>query len=39
MLNAGPSKPITMPPRRNSDCWINPVLNAIAFGGVDTGKK
>ena len=31
--------PIETPPSRNSDCLIKPVLNAIAFGGVDTGSN
>lgn len=27
------------PPKRNSDCLIKPVLKAMAFGGVETGKN
>lgn len=39
ILRIGPRKPMIIPPKRNSDCLIKPVLNAIAFGGVDTGKN
>ena len=35
----GPSRPTSMPPILKSFCSSNPVLNAIAFGGDDTGRN
>jgi hypothetical protein len=39
MMSAGPSTPTSIPPRRKSLCSISPVEYAIAFGGVETGRK
>ena len=38
-ITAGPTSPIKEPPIRKSFCSINPVLYAIALGGVETGRN
>jgi len=36
---ASPTTPPKKPPKLKSDCRIIPVLNTIALGGVETGRK
>ena len=39
MITMGPIMPAKNPPARKSFCSSLPVLNAMAFGGVDIGKN
>ena len=39
MIITGPVNPATIPPNLKSFCSNFPVLNAIAFGGVEIGKN
>ena len=39
IITTGPIIPATRPPARKSFCSSLPVLNAMAFGGVEIGKN
>ena len=39
IITTGPIIPATIPPNLKSFCSNLPVLNAMAFGGVEIGRK